>query len=223
MVVVGLEPDRWFMDRAGIASGTRRIAANLWNGVLPNRTREELVRELYQAENEGRAEPSGSQDMIGLIYPGVNRLDYDAGFESGCFPRHIESNCDPAIARWLEHVLQLVPVNQRPEGYNPLGIKNLDPEWIRKLGQTGKDCFIAILRRDVRALGNSMNICMECWEAILPHTVRHPSIHIDLKELLANFQSRYCGAMYSGCGGGYLMVVAEEDVPGAFRVKIRTE
>ncbi len=29
--------------------------------------------------------------------------------------------------------------------------------------------------------------------------------------------------MYSGCGGGYLMVVAEEDVPGGFRARIRTQ
>lgn len=223
MVVVGLQPDRWFMDRAGIAGGTRRVASRLWNGVLPQRPREELVRELYRAENEGQPEPSGSQDMIGLIYPGVNRLDYDAGCEGGLFPAHIESNCDPEIARWLERVLQLVPVNQRPEGYNPLGIKNLDPEWIRRLGETGKDCYAAILRRDVGELGESMNLCMECWETILPHTVRHPSISIDLKAILANFQSRYPGAMYSGCGGGYLMVAAEEDVPGAFRVRIRTE
>ena len=26
MVVVGLQPDSWFMERAGIASGTRRVA-----------------------------------------------------------------------------------------------------------------------------------------------------------------------------------------------------
>ena len=29
------------------------------------------------AENNGKPEPSGSQDMAGIIYPGVNRLDYD--------------------------------------------------------------------------------------------------------------------------------------------------
>jgi hypothetical protein len=115
-----------------------------------------------------------------------------------------------------------VPVNQRPEGYNPLGIKNLDPEWIRRLGQSGADCYRAIVRGDICALGASMNACMDCWEAILPHTVQHPSIHIDLKGLLAQFQSRYPGAMYSGCGGGYAFVVAEDDVPGAFRVRIRT-
>ncbi len=73
--------------------------------------------------------------------------------EGGYFPAHIESNCDPAIARWLERVLQLVPVNQRPEGYNPLGVKNLDPEWIGRLGQTGRDCYDAILRRDVAGPG----------------------------------------------------------------------
>ena len=223
MVVVGLEPDRCFMERAGMASSTRRVALQLWGGVLPKRPRQELVRELYRAENDGRAEPSGSQDMIGLIYPGVSRLDYDAAFEGGFFPACIESNGDPAIVRWLERVLQFVPVNQRPEVYNPLGVKNLAPEWIRRLGQTGRDCYDTILRRDAAALGASMNSCMECWEAILPHTVCHPTIHIDLKALLANFQARYPGAMYSGCGGGYLLVVAEEDVPGAFRVRIRTE
>jgi hypothetical protein len=222
MVVVSLEPDRWFMDRAGMASGTRNIALRLWNGVLPGRPREELVRELYYAENAGRPEPSGSQDMIGLIYPGVSRLDYDAAYEGGYFPVHVESNEDSEIATWLEHRLQLVPINQRPESYNPLGIKNLDPNWIARLGETGRQCFDAILRRDLRTLGESMNRCMQCWETILPHTVRHPTIHIDLKDILANFQSRYPGAMYSGCGGGYLIVASEEEVPGALRMKVRT-
>ena len=221
MVVVSLEPDRWFMDRAGIASGTRRVALDLWNGCLPNRPREQLVRDLYHAENQGRTEPSGSQDMIGLIYPGVSRLDFDAAFEGGYFPSRIESNCDAETARWLDRVLQLVPVSQRPEGYNPLGIKNLDPEWIRRLGQTGKDCYDAIAQRDVAGLAASMNTCMECWEAILPNTVRHPSLRIDLKGILAHFQSRYDGAMYSGCGGGYLIVASEREVPGALRVSVR--
>ena len=74
----------------------------------------------------------------------------------------------------------MMPVTQRPEGYDPLGIKNLDPEWVRRLGQTGKDCYSAILARDLKGLGESMNECMRCWEALLPHTVRHPSIKVDL-------------------------------------------
>ncbi len=111
MVVVGLEPTFRFMDRAGMATGTRKVAMELWNGRLPKRDPAELVRELYAAENRGKSEPSGSQDMIGLIYPGVNRLDFDFVTQGGIFPEHIESNNDPAIARWLEEVIHMVPVD----------------------------------------------------------------------------------------------------------------
>lgn len=221
MVVVGLQPEFRFMDRAGFATGTRLVALKRWGDRLPDRPAAELVRELYMAENEHKPEPSGSQDMIGLIYPGVSRLDYDYAFEGGFFPRHIESNNDPAVAHWLEQVINVLPVEPRPPGYNPLGVRDLDPDWIARLGRTGRQCFDAILARDERGLGASMNECMECWEAILPHTVRHPSLTVDLKALLKCYQDRYPGAMYSGCGGGYLYVVSREPVPGSFRVKIR--
>ena len=223
MVVIQLEPVNYWMERAGIGTGTRRVAIREWGGALPDRGSAALTRELYEAENRGKAEPSGSQDMIGIIYPGVSRLDYDARHEGGVFPVHIESNRDPRVAAWIERVLQVIAVAQRPEGYHPLGIRNLDPEWIRRLGRSGHDCFNALLAMDVRALGASMNECMACWEAILPHTVVHPSIRIDLKAILACYQSRYPGAMYSGCGGGYLFVASEDPVPGAFRVKVRVE
>ena len=87
MVVVLDAADVRYMERSGMATGTRPVALRLWGDELPTgRSPEELVRELYAAENEGQAEPSGSQDMIGLIYPGVNRLDYDASVEGGCSP-----------------------------------------------------------------------------------------------------------------------------------------
>ncbi len=223
MVVVAIEPTCRFMGRCGMGTSTRRIASELWQDKLPHQDPAELVKILYDAENKGVAEPSGSQDMIGLIYPGVSRLDYDFSYEGGFFPIHIESNNDPDIARWLGEVIYMVPVAQRPAGYNPLGVQNLDPEWIRRLGQTGKACYNAIVARDAGALGASMNDCMQCWETLLPHTVRHPTIHIDLMGLLAHYQSRYAGAMYSGCGGGYIYVVANEPVPGGFQVKVQID
>ena len=221
MVVVGLEPTFHYMTRAGMATGTREVALSFWDGGLPDGDPPELVRELYAEENRDRPNPSGSQDMIGLIYPGVNRLDYDFAHEGGVFPWHIESNNNPEIAHWLEHVVHVLPIAQRPEGYDPLGEKHLDPEWIRRLGLTGKDCFAAILEQDVAALGASLNECMRCWEAILPHTLRHRTLTIALPAILAHYQARYPGAMYSGCGGGYLYVVSEDPVPGAFRVNVR--
>ena len=220
MVVIGVEPTGYWMERAGIATGTRKIALKLWGG-LPKRDPATLVDELYAAENIGNAEPSGSQDMIGLIYPGVNRLDYDFEYRGGVVPKHIESNNDPKTALWLERVINVVPVAPRPPGYSPLGIKNLDAEWVRRLGQSGKDCYEAITSRDIHALGASMNECMTCWETLLPRTVAHPTIKTDLKGLLSYYQSRYPGAMYSGCGGGYLFVASEEPVPNAFHINVR--
>ncbi|MGO8751023.1 MAG: hypothetical protein ACLQNE_34185 [Thermoguttaceae bacterium] len=221
MVVVGLEPTFRFMDRAGMSTGTRYVALRLWKGRLPDRNPAELVKELYAEENRGKTEPSGSQDMIGLIYPGVNRLDFDFAHEGGIFPCHIESNNDPSVARWLEEVVHMIPVAPRPDGYNPLGVKNLDPQTIRRLGQTGKDCYDAILAKDVKGLGASMNDCMQCWETLLPDIVHHSTLTMDLMGLWSYYRANYPGAMYSGCGGGYLYVVSEQDVPGSFRVKVR--
>jgi len=221
MVVVALEPTFPVLDRAGCANGTRALAMKLWHGRLPNRPKDELVRELYEAENHGKPDPSGSQDMIGLVYPGINRLDYDFAVQGGVFPSHIESLDNPRPARWLQRVLYLLPLQPRPEGYHPLGEKHLAPAWIARLGQTGKHCFDAIRRRDLDALGASMNQCMVCWEKILPQAVHHPKLRGDLKAILRAYQRQYPGAMYSGCGGGYLLVVSNEPVPGAARVTVR--
>mgnify|MGYP001812771611 FL=1 len=223
MVVVAIEPTCRFMGRCGMGTSTRRMASKLWQDELPAKNRAQLVRQLYEAENDGLAAPSGSQDMIGLIYPGVNRLDYDFDHEGGLYPLHIESNHDPALARWLEEVITMVPIAQRPPGYDPLGVKNLDPAWIRRLGQTGQACFAAIVNTDLAGLGQALNETMLCWEAILPHTVRHPTIQIDLLAILHYYQQRYAGAMYSGCGGGYIYVAADEPVPGGFQVKVRLD
>ena len=223
MVVVGIEPTFRCMDRSGMATSTREVARKLWKDTLPNMEPRTLVRILYDAENRGKAAPSGSQDMAGLIIPGISRLDYDFTCEGGYFPAHIETSNDPLVARWLEKVVHLVPVAPRPDNYSPLEEKHLDKEWIRRLGQSGKDCYAAILAKDAAALGASMNECMQCWEAILPCTVRHPSIRLDLVSILNHYQSRYAGAMYSGCGGGYVYVVSEEPVPASFHVTIRVE
>jgi hypothetical protein len=221
MVVVGLEPTCRFMDRAGMATSTRRIAEKIWSGGLPDEDPMELVRKLYRAENNGTQKPSGSQDMAGLIVPGISRLDYDYEYEGGLFPAHIETCNDPEVVCWLEEVLHVLPVAQRPEGYNPLEEQQLSAEWVQRLSESGKACFDAIKSMDIERLGASLNESMKCWEALLPRTVAHPLIHVDLMSLLAHYQSRHEGAMYSGCGGGYLYVASEASVPGAIKIKIR--
>jgi len=222
MVTVAVEPTFRWMDRCGMATSTRSVALRYWGGRMPSGDPKLLVRELYEAENRGKAAPSGSQDMVGLLYPGVCRLDYDASVEGGVFPARVESCTESGVARWLERVIKVLPVAPRPSGYEPLAVQNLDPVWIARLGKSGQACWEAILGRNAPALGRSMNECMLCWEALLPHVVRPPSSPIDLAGLLRHYQERSYGAMYSGCGGGYLYVVSEEPLPGSFGVQVRT-
>ncbi len=221
MVVVALEPDFRFMDGSGMATSTRKVASRLWGGGLPSGDPAALVRELYAEENRGRPAPSGSQDMIGLVYPGVNRLDFVRSVEGGVFPSHIEGTEDPAVAAWIEETIKVLPVAQRPPGYSPLGVKNLDPAWVRRLGASGTACYAALVARDLAALQASMEECMLSWEAILPGTLRHPRLQVDLVGLLDHYRREYGGAMYSGCGGGYLYVATDREVPGSFRVRVR--
>ena len=223
MVVAAVVPEFRFMDRAGICGGTRSIALDVWKGTVPDGDKMTLVRQLYEIENAGKEDPSGSQDMIGLVYPGISRLDYDYNHEGGYFPVHIESCNDATVAKWLGDNLYIVPVEVRPEGYYPLGRKNFDPEWVRRLGQSGKDCYEAIVNMDLVGLGGAFNECMLCWGTLLPDVVEHETLKVDLAGLLRYYQGKYAGAMYSGCGGGYLFVVSDVPVPGGFKVNIKVE
>jgi len=120
MVVVCVEPQFWFMERAGISTGTRNIALKLWKKGIPKQNPDELVQKLYKKENGNKSEPSGSQDMIGLIYPGINRLDYDFAHREGIFPVHIESNNDSQTVSWLENVINILPVAPLHSRIHPL-------------------------------------------------------------------------------------------------------
>jgi hypothetical protein len=223
MVVVSMLPTVRYMDRCGMATGTRVAARALWGDRIPaDRPPSELIRELYRVENVDQPEPSGSQDMCGLIYPGISRLDYDADIDGGWFPAHVESTTDPDVVAWLERVIHLVPVGPRPPGYGPLGTRRLDPGWIARLGESGKACYDAIVAMDLAALGESLNECSRAWDAILPEIYVHPTITIDLRALLAAYVAEYPGAMYSGCGGGYLVVASEDAPAGSSRIAVRT-
>jgi hypothetical protein len=221
MVVIAVHPDFRFMDLCGIGTSTRKVAQRLWGSRIPARPPAELVRELYNEENKARREPSGSQDMVGLVYPGVSRIDYDIRHEGGIFPAQVESNTHPEVVQWAQRVIHILPVAQRPPGYSPLDVKNIEPSWVRRLGASGSACFESFATRNLQGLQESMNECMRAWAALLPGTVRHPTITVDLEGILRHYQAEYGGAMYSGCGGGYLFVATDREVPGSFHVRIR--
>lgn len=214
VVVAQILPDTDFNDRSGMATSSRRVGIELWGDHLPEGNPVRNAQLLFGAENPPGSEyVSGSQDHIGLLVPGISRLDYRGDF----WPEHIENTVDPEICNWLSHVLHFVPLQPRPVGYNPILTKNLTVDLVKRLGQSGQDCFEAILKRDVQLLGKSMKDTFLIWREMLPQTVPGWVMH----ELETRFFNHYSGAITSGSGGGYVVVPSETPVEGAIKVRIR--
>ena len=214
VVVAQMWPTMDFNDRSGMATSSRKVAIELWGDQYPGGDPIRNAQLLFGAENPpGSDYISGTQDHIGLLVPGVTRIDYNGKY----WPYNIENTVDPESCEWLSSVLNFVPLQPRPEGYNPILTKNLDPKIVKRLGESGAECYNAILKRDIKQLGESMKESFMCWSEMLPYTVPQWV----MEEMQYNYFSKYSGAITSGSGGGYVVFPAEEDVEGAIKVKIR--
>jgi cytidyltransferase-like protein len=211
VIVARIRPTLEFNDRSGLATSSRRVAIELWGGRIPGGDPVRNARLIFGAENPpGTKYVSGSQDHLGLLLPGINRLFYDGGY----WPGRIESCVDGETCEWLSGVLHLIPLEPRPEGYDPLEFKDIRPEWVKALGESGDRCWESILRRDVKGLGEAMMESFRMWRNILPRTVPD---HV-LEQ--AGRYSRHPGLITSGSGGGYLLVASDEAIEGEIKIQI---
>lgn len=214
VVVAQIWPTMEFNDRSGMATSSRKVAAELWGGKIPEGDQVRNAQLLFGAENPpGKAYISGSQDHLGLLVSGISRLDYDGKY----WPSNIENTNDKETCEWLSEVLHLIPLSPRPDGYDPLVEQNLTVDLVKELGEAGRKCYDAIVARDVDLLGQSMTETFYSWRKILPNTV--PQWVLD--EMESKFIGKYPGAITSGCGGGYAIVASEEPIEGAMKIKVR--
>jgi cytidyltransferase-like protein len=214
VVVAQLWPTIDFNDRSGMATSSRKIAIELWDGKIPAGDPVRNAKLLFGAENPPDCKyVSGSQDQIGLLVPGVNRLFYDGGF----WPAKIDNSIDPDVCDWLSDVLHLVPLEPRPVGFDPIAIKNLEKQYVKALGEAGEQCWESIRKKDVKGLGRSMTQTFMMWKKILPNTVPEWV----MKEMETKYMNNYPGAITSGSGGGYAVVVSEKAIEGAIKIKVK--
>ncbi|HRX12078.1 MAG TPA: adenylyltransferase/cytidyltransferase family protein [Draconibacterium sp.] len=214
VVVAQIWPTMDFSDRSGMATSSRKVAIELWGDQLPEGDPVRNAQLLFGAENPPGSEYiSGSQDHIGLLVPGVTRIDYNGKF----WPQNFENTVDPETCEWLSKVLHFAPLQPRPEGYNPILKKNLDPKIIKRLADSGVACYEAILKKSVKQLGESMKESFIAWSEMLPYTVPEWV----MEEMKTNYFTKYSGAITSGSGGGYIVFPSEEEIEGTIKIKIK--
>jgi len=117
VLTISIEPTIEFNLRSGMASSTRNKAIELWNSELPVGNPIKLAKILFSYENPpGNKVISGSQDALGILLPGLNKLFYNNGY----WPNSIDSINDESILLFLEKHLFLISLGSRKNDYNVL-------------------------------------------------------------------------------------------------------
>ncbi|KAJ9470944.1 hypothetical protein DIPPA_35402 [Diplonema papillatum] len=224
VVVVNVHPQTEFKTRSGLATSTRTVGIKLWgtdNGGRPPPGADplQLARLLFNCENPIDCKyVSGSQDALGLMVPGISRLDYNGSY----WPSHVESIHDERTLKWLESVLWLIPLPSRPDGYDPLLVQHLTEENAAMIAEGSKLAWAGICERNVNTLGQGLTRTRQGWSALLPETVPKHS-HAWFADFLTE---PYTGCLFSGAGGGFLMVASPTEtdllLEKGFKVSVKS-
>ena len=214
VLTISVEPTMEFNERSGMASSSRRRASELWQMDLPGGDREKTARMLFSYENPpGTREFSGSQDAIGIVYPGLNRLDYSGEY----WPNRITTVDDEEILRWIEERLQLVTLGPRKSDFRVRKDTRITPARVRALAAAADGCWRAILARDEKELGRLVRASFEAQISMFPRMMDS-----NVRTAIKQYSGKSPGWKLSGAGGGgYLVLVGQRAIPGAIQLKIR--
>ncbi|HTY60446.1 MAG TPA: adenylyltransferase/cytidyltransferase family protein [Bacteroidota bacterium] len=214
VLTISLEPTVEFNDRSGMASSTRRKAVELWKTEIPWGDREQLARVLFTYDNPPGTEViSGSQDAIGIVLPGLNRLNYSGAY----WPASIESCYNEDVLAFIEDHLSLVTLGPRDGNYVALSDTDITAPKAQRLARAADECWRAMLAKDLRGFGAAFTESFEAQVAMFPHMA-----DASLRSVIEKYRHTAAGWKLSGAGGGgYLILVAGERVPGTMGIKIR--
>lgn len=214
VLTVSIEPSIEFNERSGMASSTRAKAIEMWGVRIPNGNSEFLAKVLFSYENPpGTTEVSGSQDALGIVMPGLNRLYYDGNY----WPDQISSVLDEDILQLIEENLYLITLGPRDNAYSVLKNTHVSEEGAQSLAEAAESCWQALLSKDLEKFGRSFRRSFEAQVEMFPNMVDG---HI-YRAIEAYRDLSYGWKLSGAGGGGYLILIAPQDIPGAMKIKIR--
>jgi cytidyltransferase-like protein len=214
VITISIEPDCEFNDRSGMSTSSRKKAIELWQVDIPSGDRETLARTLFCYENPpGSKYISGSQDALGIVLPGLNRLYYDGQF----WPSAIEKILDNDILDWLEKHIWLVLLYPRQDSYDVLTNSSVTESGARNLSEASEECWQSIRQKDLKRFGAAMRHSFESQISMFPDMVSE-----DILKVLEQYRDKVAGWKLSGAGGGgYIILASENPVDNAIQIRIR--
>jgi cytidyltransferase-like protein len=214
VLTISIEPTIEFNERSGMATSTRRKAIELWHSDIPAGNKEQLAKILFSYENApGTKVIAGSQDAIGIVLPGLNKIDYNGGY----WPVNITSVHDEEILSWLENQLYLITLGPRDDKYDVLKTTKISKKNVEALRFAAEKCWKAILKKDSKECGKYFKQSFEAQIRMFPTMVSHETLSI-----IDKYKHGAYGWKLSGAGGGgYLILVSEKSITGAMTIKIR--
>ena len=215
VITISIEPDYDFNDRSGMSSSTRKKAIQLWQTDIPDGDAELRAKTLFSFENPpGTKYVSGSQDSIGIVLPGVNKLDYESG---EYWPSEITRITERPILEFIEKHLWFITLSPRVNDYNVLSGTDITTPNAKALADAANDCWKAIMEKDAVAFGLAFRKSFDAQIAMFPNMV-----HDTITEQIEEYRHSALGWKLSGAGGGgYLVIVSEIPVPNAIQIRIR--
>ncbi len=214
VITISIEPEIEFNDRSGMSSSTRAKAIELWQTDIPEGDKEKLARTLFCYENPpGKKYVSGSQDSIGIVFPGVNKLDYPKG---DYWPEIITSVTDNEILDWLESKLWFINLSPRGQEFDVLSDTQIDEAGAKALAEAAEGVWKAIQERDLTAFGRYFRESFEAQIRMFPHMVTPQIV-----EAIEEYRDKALGWKISGAGGGgYLILVSDKPIKNALQISI---
>jgi len=214
VLTISIEPTVEFNERSGMATSTRRKAIELWHFDIPAGDKEQLAKILFSYENPpGTKVVAGSQDSIGIVMSGLNRIDYKGGY----WPVHIISVHDEDILSWIEDHLSLITLGPRESTYDVLDNTEINQENAEALKRASEKCWEAVVRKDLREFGEYLKRSFQAQTKMFPNMVSQ-----DTFSIINKYKDTALGWKLSGAGGGgYLIFVSDKPMRGAMKIKIR--
>lgn len=215
VITISIEPDYDFNDRAGMSTSTRKKAIELWQTDIPQGDKAKLAKTLFCYENPpGIKYVSGSQDALGIVFPGLNYLYYEKG---EYWPNKIVSEHDERILKWLESNLSLLSLKPRSMGYEVLDRTEITADKAKQLSVVANKLWDAARAMDEKSFGKAMIMNFEAQIKMFPLMVNP-----DIIEQLDAIKNKCMGYKLSGAGGGgYLVLFGAKEISNTLKIRIR--